>query len=271
MDYPVYFVSDSTGITAETLGHNLLAHFPGAHFRAHTLRFIDTLDKARASADAITRSVRESGLRPIVFATFARPELRDALFECDAHCLDLLGPFVGSIEAALGIPSTHTIGHPHETATEPHYHRRMDAVNFALAADDGASTKDYAQAQVIVVGVSRSGKTPTCLFLSLRYGIYAANYPLVETDLDEQQLPAALKPHRARLFGLGIDATRLHELRTARQPASDYAALKTCEYEVRQAEALFRAASIPWLSATTLSVEEIAASVVDRMDLAGAS
>jgi regulator of PEP synthase PpsR (kinase-PPPase family) len=147
----------------------------------------------------------------------------------------------------------------------------MDAVNFALAADDGANIKDYAQAQVIVVGVSRSGKTPTCLFLSLRYGIYAANYPLVEKDLDEQHLPAVLKPHRDRLFGLAIDPARLHEIRSARQPGSDYAALRTCEYETRQAQALFRAVNIPWLSATTLSVEEIAASVVDRMGLADVS
>jgi len=269
MEYPVFFVSDSTGITAETLGHNLLAQFPGAKYRAHTLRFIDTVEKARASADAIMRAGREAGARPIVLATFARPDLRDALFACDAHCLDLFGAFLGPLEGALGQPSAHTVGHPHEAAAEPQYNRRMDAVNFTLAADDGAGTRDYAQAQVIVVGVSRSGKTPTCLFLALRYGIYAANYPLVEKDLDDLNLPASLKPHRDRLFGLVIEPRRLHELRTARRPGSAYASLKTCEYEARQAEALFRGLDIPWLATTALSVEEIAASIVHRMGLAG--
>jgi hypothetical protein len=271
MEYPVFFVSDSTGITAETLGHNLLAQFPGAQVNTHTLRFIDTLEKARACAESISRTGREAGLRPIVLATFARPDLRDALFQCDAHCLDLFGAFVGRLEQALGQASTHTIGHPHEVAAEPQYNRRMDAVNFALAADDGAGLKDYSQAQVIVTGVSRSGKTPTCLFLSLRFGIYAANYPLVEKDLDDLRLPAALKPYRDRLFGLVIDARRLHELRSARRPGSAYASLKVCDYESRQAEALFRGLDIPWLATTALSVEEIAASIVHRMGLAGST
>lgn len=267
MERDVFFISDRTGITAETLGLSLLTQFNGIKFKRHTRRFVDSLDKARAVAEEIRRTVLETNMQPIVFSTLIDEEMRRAVADTDAVFFDLVDTFITPLEAALQLRSSHAIGRSREVVDQSKYTVRMDAVNFALMTDDGLHTQDYGRSDVIVIGVSRSGKTPTCLYLALTFGIYAANYPLIEEDLEEPRLPATLAPHRSRLFGLSIDPVRLHQIRRERKAEGSYATLKRCQYETAQAEALFRTENIPYLTATTMSVEEIASTLLHRLNL----
>lgn len=265
MSRTVLFVSDRTGITAETLGHSLLSQFPDIGFEMTTLRFIDTPDKARAVAAGITARQRRDGARPIVFSTLIDADIRAIVAASGCAFFDLVDTYIAPLEAELGQHSSHSVGRTHGLGDEQHYSERMDAVSYSLATDDGTATRDYDRADVIVLGVSRSGKTPTCLYLALKYGIHAANYPLLPEDLDRGRLPAVLNAHRARLFGLSIDPQRLHQIREQRQPHSDYAALRTCQYEVRQVEALYRQENIPHINSTSMSVEELAAQLMHQL------
>jgi len=267
MTRDVFFVSDRTGITAETLGQSLLAQFGGQVFNRQSLRFIDTPEKAHAAVKLINSQHATSGERPIVFSTLIDESTRAIIAGCEATVLDLMGTFIGQLEQALGRPSSHTVGHLHGHIEANDYNRRMDAVNYALATDDGLTHQDYDRADVVLLGVSRSGKTPTCLYLALTFGIYAANYPLTPDDLDASGLPAQLTKHRAKLVGLTITPERLQKLRQERRRDSDYASLKQCQYEVRQADALYRKERIRSISSTTISVEEIATGIVDALKL----
>ena len=267
MPRDVYFVSDRTGITAETLGQSLLAQFDGQAFKRQSLRFIDTPEKAREAVALINSRHAASGETPIVFSTLIDENARAIIAECKATVLDLMGTFIQPLEQAIGQPSSHTIGHLHGHIEANDYNRRMDAVNYALATDDGLTHQDYERADLILLGVSRSGKTPTCLYLALTFGIYAANYPLTPEDLDDAGLPARLTKYRSKLFGLTITPERLQQLRQERRRDSDYASLKQCQYEVRQAEALYRRERIASISSTTISVEEIATGIVDALKL----
>ncbi len=263
---PVFFVSDSTGITAETVGRSLLTQFPGIAFELHTLRYVNTEQRAREAAAAIGAAREAAGLRPLVFSTLVEPVLRRQVAAADCLFLDFMSSFLEPLARELGTPPQPAVGHTHGVTAEV-YERRMEAVNFALQSDDGAGIPHYGEADVILVGVSRSGKTPTCLYLALHYGVFAANYPLVEEDLERLALPPPLVPHRRRLFGLTLSAERLHRLREARQPGSRYASLRQCRYELQQAEALYRSAGIDHLDVTGMSVEEIATRIMARTGL----
>lgn len=267
MERDVFFVSDRTGITAETLGLSLLTQFNGIAFKKHTRRFVDNLEKARAVAEEIRETARETSTRPIVFSTLIDEDMRKAVAQAECVFFDLVDTFISPLEVTLQQKSSHTIGRARGIVDQSKYTVRMDAVNFALMTDDGLHTQDYGRADVIIVGVSRSGKTPTCLYLALTFGIYAANYPLTEEDLDGPRLPGGLAAHRARVFGLSIDPERLHHIRRERKAEGSYASLKRCHYEIQQAEALFRAENVPYLQATTMSVEEIATTVLHHMKL----
>ncbi|HEX9626020.1 MAG TPA: pyruvate, water dikinase regulatory protein [Acidiferrobacterales bacterium] len=267
MERGVFFVSDRTGITVETLGGSILAQFAGVAFRKSTLRFIDTPERARAAAGVIEQSARELGIRPIVFTTIIDPAVRAELARGGGLVLDLVDAFIAPLEAEFGRPAARAVGVTHGALDTGRYTLRMDAVNFALATDDGLNEVDYDRAELIVLGVSRSGKTPTCLYLALTYGIYAANYPLTEDDFENPRLPAALAGRRTKLFGLSIDPRRLQEIRQERQPGSHYASLKQCQREVHQAESLYRAAGVPWIDTTRMSVEEIATTILQTTAL----
>lgn len=262
-----FFISDRTAITAQALGQSLLSQFDGVDWERRTLPFVDTVTKARETAELIDRTARSTDARPIVFCTLVHPELREALAACNGVIFDLFEAFIGPLEAELGLHSTHTVGRSHGMADQAGYQSRIDAVNYALSHDDGGGTTGYGQAEIILVGVSRSGKTPTSLYLALQHGIYAANYPLTEEDLAQPQLPAVLRPYRGKLYGLSIDPQRLHRIRSERRPDSRYASLKQCRLEVGQVEALFRRERIPILDTTSISIEEIATVVVQEAGL----
>jgi regulator of PEP synthase PpsR (kinase-PPPase family) len=263
----VFFVSDGTGITAETLGHSVMTQFEALRYRKIRIPFVDSRDKAREVAARIGETGARDGRRPIVFSSLVNPEVNEALREADALILDLFESFVEPLEAELGIKSTHTIGRSHTMSDSETYHRRIEAINFALAHDDGQSARNLEQADVILVGVSRSGKTPTSLYLAMQYGIKAANYPLIPEDFERDQLPSALPAYRRKLFGLSISPERLAEVRHERRPNSRYASLENCRYEVTAAEQMMRRESIRWMSSTTKSIEEIAATILNEIGL----
>jgi hypothetical protein len=266
-DRTVFFVSDGTGITAETFGHSLLSQFEGQRLREVRLPFTDTPDKAREVVDRISQQGRLDGRRPIIFSTLVNESINAIVRRADAVFLDLIATFVGPLEAEFGVKSTHTMGRFHAVAESEDYKQRIDAIHFAMAHDDGQLHTDLEIADVILVGVSRSGKTPTTLYLAVQHGVKAANYPLIPEDFERGRLPEVLYRYKAKLFGLTISPERLSEVRHERRPGSRYAALPTCLMEVNQAEALMQREGIPMLSSTTKSIEEIAATVLSKLDL----
>lgn len=263
----VFFVSDGTGITAETLGHSLMSQFEGISFNQVRMPFIDTADKANDCLCRIAETARIDGARPIVVSTLVRQEVSDAFRSAEGVVLDFFGAFIAPLEEELGQKSSHTIGRSHGRATSKDYLARIDAVNFTLAHDDGVADRDLDKADVILVGVSRSGKTPTSLYLALQFGIKAANFPLIPEDFERNRLPASLAPYRHKLFGLTISPDRLSQIRQERRPDSRYASLENCRWEVEQAQRLMRRENIRWLESTTKSIEEIAATLMQTIGL----
>ena len=262
----VFYISDGTGITAETIGHSLLTQFEGMSFDTQRLSFVDTLDKARQAAQEVRIAGDARGHRPIVISSVVDESLTVVLEESGALVLDVFGPFIGRLEAELGKPREHHVGHAHGMVDFAAYEARINATNYALNHDDGGNP-NYDEADLILVGVSRSGKTPTCLYLALHYGVRAANYPLTEDDLEGKDLPRRLRPYRRKLYGLTIDPARLRQIRQERRPDSRYATLEQCRFEVAAAEALFRAERIPMLSTTHTSIEEIASKVLAALGI----
>ena len=258
----VFFVSDQTGVTAETLGHSLMTQFEGLEFRPVTLPFVSSLDKAHEAVRRIDRAAHDEGLRPIVFSTLVQDELRDVVMTANALFLDLFSAFVGPLERELNTRSTHRAGRAHGIADLAAYTTRINATNFALANDDG-SGGDYAHADVVLIGVSRVGKTPTCVYMALQYGVFAANYPLTEDDLEAGKLPQRLQQFRAKLFGLTIRPERLQQIRSERRPESRYASRGQVQYELRAADALFARYAIPSLDTSESSIEEIASRILN--------
>jgi [pyruvate, water dikinase]-phosphate phosphotransferase / [pyruvate, water dikinase] kinase len=258
----VFFVSDQTGVTAETLGHSLMTQFEGLEFRPVTLPFVSSLDKAHEAVRRIDRAAQEEGVRPIVFSTLVQDELRDVVMTANALFLDMFSAFVGPLERELNTRSTHRAGRAHGIADLAAYTTRINATNFALANDDG-SGGDYAHADVVLIGVSRVGKTPTCVYMALQYGVFAANYPLTEDDLEAGKLPPRLQQFRAKLFGLTIRSERLQQIRSERRPESRYASRAQVQYELRAADALFARYAIPSLDTSESSIEEIASRILN--------
>ncbi len=263
----VFFVSDRTGITAESLGNTLLTQFDAQEFKRETVPFIDTVEKAQE----LTRQIDEVGatdhLKPLVFTSIIKDDVRAALQISHALVIDFFETFIGELERELGEKATLQLGKAHGMSNEAEYDDRIEAVNFSLNHDDGVKLKDLAEADVILIGVSRSGKTPTCLYLALQYGIKAANYPLTPEDLDSPTLPKMLLPYRNKMFGLTIDPARLHSIRTERRPDSRYASMDNCRREVNEAESMFRHHSVPFISTTHKSIEEIASTIMHKAHL----
>ena len=266
-DRTVFFVSDGTGITAETFGHSVLSQFEGLRLRQVRLPFIDSREKADEALTRIRHQGLVDGRRPIVFSTLVDPQINEIVRTADALFLDLIATFVGPLETELGVKSTHTIGRFHAVAESETYKQRIEAIHFAMAHDDGQMHKELDQADVILVGVSRSGKTPTSLYLAVQHGVKAANYPLIPEDFARGRLPEVLYGYRQKLFGLTIAPERLSEVRHERRPGSRYAAIETCRMEVNEAEAMMKREGIPCLSSTTKSIEEIATTVLTMLEL----
>ncbi|OJW89799.1 MAG: phosphoenolpyruvate synthase regulatory protein [Alicycliphilus sp. 69-12] len=261
----VFYISDGTGITAETFGNAILAQFDmrPRHVR---LPFVDTVDKAHQAVRQVNHTAELEGRKPIIFTTLVNMDVLRVIQEgCKGMLMDMFGTFVRPLEQELGIKSLHRVGRFSDITRSKEYLDRIEAINFSLDHDDGQSHRDLEGADVILIGVSRSGKTPTSLYLAMQCGLKVANYPLIPEDFERRQLPPALMPYRKKIFGLTIQPERLSEIRNERRPNSRYADLANCRYEVNEAEAMMRRAGIRWLSTTTKSIEEIATTILQEL------
>lgn len=263
----VFFISDSTGISAQTLGHTLLTQFDNLHFRPITYSFIDSVEKARQCLPRIEEAKIRDGHRPIIFSTLLNDDVQRIFQEADALYIEFIDPFIDRLELELGKDATHRIGRSRAVTDEKRYHDRMDAINFSLDHDDGITDRGLHTAEVILVGVSRSGKTPTSLYLALQFGIRAANYPLIPEDFERNCLPKALLPHRKKIIGLTIDPIRLHHIRNERRPNSVYASIENCQKELMAAEKLLKRENVKILNSSTRSIEELAACIIQELNL----
>jgi regulator of PEP synthase PpsR (kinase-PPPase family) len=263
----VFYLSDRTGITAETLGHSLLTQFDGINWETVNVPFLDDSEKAHVVAAQINQAAEQDGHRPLVFSTLQQPEILDVIKQADCRVYDFFEAFTHPVEAELRRPSARKAGRSHGLQNSPAYFKRIAAVNFVLAHDDGINPKHFSDADIILIGVSRCGKTPTCLYLGLQYGIAAANYPLTPDDMGVQQLPAVLEPVKSKLFGLTLTPAQLHFIRQERRPDSRYASLTQCQQEIQWQEALFSRCDIPYLDTTRISIEEISVIILDRCGL----
>lgn len=263
----VFFISDRTGITAEMLGRSLLTQFEDIHFNTQLKPFIDTVEKAHKTVALINQTGQQQKQRALVFTTIVDPEIYQILNEADCLLMDFFDTFISPLENELGKRSSHHIGKLHGIENDQGYNKRINAINFALGCDDGINTQHYGNAQLILVGVSRCGKTPTSLYLALQYGIYVANYPVTEDDKESLRIPSALREYKDKLYGLSIEPERLRAIRSERRPNSRYADIKQCRHEIDEIETLFRRENIPFINTTSRSIEEIAAKIMSKRGL----
>jgi regulator of PEP synthase PpsR (kinase-PPPase family) len=260
-----FYISDGTAITSEVFGHALLSLFPTT-FEHQTISFVETTEKALATKEKINRATARSKEPALVFHTFVDNDIREIIDSCDGVIFNFLEHFVEPLEKKLNMKARPKAHRTH-SIQDKSYDYRIEAVNYALANDDGSNVTNYEEADVILVGVSRSGKTPSSLYLALQYGIKAANYPFTEDDMDELRIPDFLKPYKKKLFGLTIDAQRLVDIREGRMSNSKYASARQCKMEVREVEKLYKKEKIPFINTTKFSVEEITAKILNETGL----
>lgn len=259
----VFMLSDGTGITAETLGNSLITQFENIAFERLTIPYIDSVDKAEKVLLQVNKAFTDHGVKPLVFMTLVNKEIRDLFFkEANACVFDLFNTFIGPLENELNEKSSYTVGRTHGVINNKLYLHRLEAIDFALSHDDGVKTRGYEKADIILIGVSRCGKTPSCLYMALQYGILAANYPFTEEEIFGFQLPEVLKPFKQKLFGLTIDVPRLQQIRAERRPNSKYASAEQCRLEVHEVEAMYQKEKIPYINSTKYSIEEISTRIL---------
>lgn len=263
----VFFISDRTGITTEGLGNALLTQFESVLFRKEVIPFVDTVYKADQAIVKVNNRYMQDGEKPIILSSIINPEIRNKFKLPYVFHRDFFESFIPSLESEIGQSASLAIGKSHGIIDENKYYKRIDAIDYALYNDDGVTNKNFDSADVILIGVSRVGKTPTCLYLAINYGIKAANYPLVENDLKHDKLPKALVPYHGKLFGLTIDVERLHHIRMNRLPNTEYSNLNTCSREVNSAENIMRTYDIPYLNTSKKSIEEISAGIMQSINL----
>jgi hypothetical protein len=257
----VYYLSNGTAITAETLGVSLLAQFPDHQFDSKTIPFIDSVEKAKLVSEEIGRSINEAKQLPIVICTMGDPELMKIINRSKALVLDPFGDFLPRLENVLAAQH-HEPGQSHRIVDPSLYDSRIDAIDFSMMHDDGGKTKNYDEADIILIGVSRSGKTPSCLYLALQFGIKAANYPITEEDMESEQLPKPVRAFKDRLYGLTTDLNRLINIRQTRRPDSRYSSSAQCRYELRAVEDMYLRHDIHYINTSAMSVEEISARII---------
>jgi len=262
-----FFISDSTGITAETIGYSLIAQFPDLKFNNTTIAYIESEEQANNVLKKIEESAKKSKLPVLIFSTLADPKLREIISKAKGVFLDCFNAFLPKIENALKEKSAQTIGQYHAIKNKHRHASRIENIHFTLETDDGNRTEHYPDADLILMGASRSGKTPVCLYLAMHFGLRAANYPLTEEDLAKPELPKAIASYQEKLFGLTVDPTSLSEMRKNRYQNSQYASSAQCEKEIEKSEDLFKRYKIPFLNTTDFSVEEISTKILHTLKL----
>lgn len=258
----VFMISDGTGITAETLGHSLITQFENINFERLTIPYVDSLKKAEKVLEQINQTYKEQGIKPLLFMTLIDPEIRNYFKQANACVFDLFTTFIGPMEEELKEKSSYTVGRTHGVVNNKLYLHRLEAIDFALSHDDGIKPRGYDKADIILIGVSRCGKTPSCLYMALQYGILAANYPFTDEDMIGFKLPDTLRPYKNKLFGLTIDSQRLQQIRAERRPNSTYSSSEQCRLEVKEVEAMYQREKIPYINSTKYSIEEISTKIL---------
>lgn len=257
-------ISDGTGLTAELLGNSLLSQFELVEFTKKTLPYIDNIDKADDVIKQLNDCFNATGLRPIAFITLVNSDITNHIKKANAFIIDLFNTFLAPLEQELNIKSSHTVGRTHSVANSHSYNSRIEAIDYTLAHDDGVRVKGYDKADIVLIGVSRCGKTPSCLYMALQFGLLAANYPFTDEELSRFSLPEILRPFKSKLFGLTIDAERLCHIRTKRRPNSKYATLEQCRLEIKEVEEMYKREKIPFINSTTYSIEEISTKILSQ-------
>ena len=257
----VYFLSNGTAITAETLGLSLLAQFPGHQFQTRTVPFVDTFEKAHAISAEIDKNIDQANQLPIVICTMADPDLIKIINQSKALVIDPLSDFLPRLEKVLAAHS-HQPDQSHRIVNPSLYDSRIEAIDYTMQHDDGGKTQNYDEADIILIGVSRSGKTPSCLYLALQFGLKAANYPITEEDLGFETLPDPIKPFKEQLYGLTTDLNRLVSIRKVRRPDSKYSSVEQCRFELRAVEEMYQRHKIAYINTSEMSVEEISARII---------
>lgn len=261
---PVFFLSDSTGISAETMGNALLIQFPELRFERRLIPFITTVEEARRVVAVLDRAM-DGPVTPLAFSTTAVTEIRDELHRSRCPLIDFFDLHMARVESILGSPGLRVAARLHGLGDVQRYNTRMAAVEYAIEHDDGQSLRALDKADVILLAPSRCGKTPTTMYLALQHGIFVANYPLVPEDLETHELPRPVKAIRERCFGITTTPARLSQVRNERRPHSRYASLEQCSYELRQAEAMYRAHRIPVINSSAKSVEEMSTVILQSL------
>lgn len=263
----IFLISDGTGITVESFANSVLSQFPDFEFSYQSFPYIDSLQKMQNIAEKIQDNYDLNEIKPLVFLTIVKADMAKPLLNAPCHVFDFFNPMIDQLEQVLKMKALDEAGRAHGFLSSKRYDQRINAINYALNCDDGLGNQNYELADVILVGVSRCGKTPSCLYMALQFGIYAANYPITEESIDAQHLPNLLKPFKNRLFGLTITPQRLHHIRSERRPNSDYASIKQCQYEVSAVESLYQNQNIPFLDSTYYSIEEISTRIMNQMQI----
>lgn len=263
----VFYVSDGTAITCETLGHVVLGQF-AVQPNEKTFPFVESDEKLSELLKQIQRSYQLHGVKPLVFFSMVIPEMRTRLLQAPAHFYDVLESIVQRVsldiemEPAPKLQRSRSVGKDSDT-----YFDRIAAIEYTLAHDDGVSLKDLDRADIILLGVSRSGKTPTSLYMAMQFGLRVVNYPFIAEDMHAMRLLPEFEFHRHKLFGLTINAERLTEIRENRLAGSEYASNQQCQQELATVEALFRREAISCINTSSLSVEEISTRILERTGL----
>lgn len=263
----VYMISDGTALTVESLGNSLLTQFESVKFVTHVYPFIDSIEKAEYVCRNIANDYENTNLKPLVFMTLVDPKISDIIRNTDSCVFDFFESFLSQIEKELNVHASDVAGRAHAVSSSEKYNLRIDAVNYALNFDDGIKLEGYDKADIILVGVSRCGKTPSCLYMALQFGVFAANYPLTDDSLKNCSLPEALRPYKHKLFGLTIEPQRLSNIREERRPNTQYSSLAQCRREVGDVEIMYKSERIPYINSTTFSIEEIATKIMSVAQL----
>jgi [pyruvate, water dikinase]-phosphate phosphotransferase / [pyruvate, water dikinase] kinase len=261
---PVFFLSDSTGISAETMGNALLIQFPDLHFERTLIPFISSVEEAREVVAQLDAAM-EGPVTPLVFSTAAVDEVREELNKSKAPIIDFFGIHMSRVEEQLGARGLREARRLQGVGDVRRYNSRMAAIEFAIEHDDGLSPRGLDRADVVLLAPSRCGKTPTAMYLALQHGMFVANYPLVDEDLETTDLPRPVQDLADRCFGLTTTVSRLSRVRQERRPDSRYASEEQCRYELRRATAIYETHSLPTVDTSAASVEEIATVVIQTL------
>jgi [pyruvate, water dikinase]-phosphate phosphotransferase / [pyruvate, water dikinase] kinase len=262
---PVFFLSDSTGISAETMGNALLIQFPELRFERTVIPFISSVEEARRVVARLDAALDESARTPLVFTTAASDEVRLELSKSRCPMIDFFDLHMAKVESILDTRGVRLAARLHGVGDIKRYNSRMQAIEYTIEHDDGQSVRGLEKASVVLVAPSRCGKTPTAMYLALQHGLFVANYPIVEEDLDTHELPRPVRDLRDRCFGLMTTPARLSAVRQERRPNSQYASLEQCTFELRRTEAIFKAHDLPVVDTSTKSVEEISTIILQTL------